>query len=87
MPGGPAPPGGNKKQGFAGGSAHFAKLVGMVNKLQAVCAVMGDNAESNEGGGDMPGLWDTLPIIVAIGGQARAMRRSRQAPRSVPRRG
>ena len=44
----------------------------MVNKLQAVCAVMGDNAESNEGGGEeMPGLWDTLPIIVAIGGQAR----------------
>ena len=44
----------------------------MVNKLQAVCAVMGDNAESNEGGGDdMPGLWDTLPIIVAIGGQVR----------------
>ena len=72
MPG--PPPGGIRKGGFSGGGgSHFAKLVAMVNKLQAVCAIMGDNAESNEdSGNDMPGLWDALPIIVAVGGQARS---------------
>jgi hypothetical protein len=44
----------------------------MVNKLQAVAAIMGDHAKDNpdeaeeEGGG----LWNVLPIIVAVGGQS-----------------
>jgi len=51
-------------------SPQFTRLVGLVNKLQGICAAMGDNAESSEGE-SLPGLWDTLPIIVAVGGQAR----------------
>jgi len=59
-------------QAATGPGEHFKALVALVNKLQAVCALMGDNAESAENGSGMPGLWDTLPIIVAIGGQVRS---------------
>ena len=64
--------------GFSGGSKHFEKLMHMVNKLQAVCALIGDNAEAGSDG--KSGLWDTLPIIVAVGGQVRpAARRGGRA--------
>ena len=62
-------------QAATGPGEHFQALMILVNKLQAVCALMGDNAESAEDGTGMPGLWDTLPIIVAIGGQVCAERR------------
>ena len=46
----------------------FVKLMELVNKLQAACATAGDNSVDGKAGG-MPGLWDSLPQIVAVGGQ------------------
>ena len=45
---------------------HFKALVALVNKLQAVRALMGANAVSPEDGTAMPGPWATLPLIWAI---------------------
>ena len=41
-------------------------LLGLINKLQASCALLGDT-----GGEDsLPSLWDALPSIVVVGGQS-----------------
>ena len=50
-------------------ASQLGRLVELVNKLQAACASAGDNSVTAETG-DLPGLWDTLPQIVAIGGQS-----------------
>lgn len=45
-------------------SAQLSKLLDMVNKLQAACAVAGDVDK------ELAGLWSALPQIVCIGGQS-----------------
>jgi len=48
--------------------ATMGALLGLVNRLQEVCTLLGDHA----GAGDrsLPTLWDALPSLVVIGGQS-----------------
>ena len=48
--------------------ADLGNVVQLINRLQSACTLLGDNAASD---GSLPGLWDLLPSIVVIGGQAR----------------
>jgi hypothetical protein len=55
--------------------AHLSRLLTLVNKLQQACALVGDNSASAQAKGgsptdSLPGLWEVLPQIVAIGGQS-----------------
>ncbi|CAI9095511.1 OLC1v1031478C2 [Oldenlandia corymbosa var. corymbosa] len=42
-------------------------LIGLVNKLQRACTLLGDYGEDNR---KLPTLWDALPTIVVLGGQS-----------------
>jgi hypothetical protein len=50
--------------------SQLGRLVELVNKLQNACAVAGDNSVDGGKPGGLPGLWDSLPQIVAVGGQS-----------------
>ena len=50
--------------------SQLGRLVELVNKLQNACALAGDNSVDGEKLGSLPGLWETLPQIVAVGGQS-----------------
>ena len=41
-------------------------VVQLINRLQGVATLVGDNAASDK---SLPGLWELLPSIVVIGGQ------------------
>lgn len=43
-------------------------VVQLINRLQGVATLVGDNAASDK---SLPGLWELLPSIVVIGGQVR----------------
>ena len=45
----------------------MSNLLALVNKLQNVCTLLGDNAVSDK---SLPTLWDVLPSIVVVGGQS-----------------
>ncbi|KAL6985834.1 Phragmoplastin drp1b, partial [Sarracenia purpurea var. burkii] len=47
-------------------------LIGLVNRIQRVCTVLGDYGAGNA----LPTLWDSLPTIVVVGGQALSLSRS-----------
>lgn len=40
-------------------------LIGLVNRIQRACTVLGDNGGENALGS----LWDALPSVVVVGGQ------------------
>lgn len=42
-------------------------VIQLVNRLQAACTILGDNAASD---GSLPTLWSMLPTIVVVGGQS-----------------
>ena len=46
-------------------------VVQLVNRLQSAATLLGDNAASDK---TLPSLWELLPSIVVIGGQARCGR-------------
>ena len=48
-------------------------VVQLVNRLQSAATLLGDNAASDK---TLPSLWELLPSIVVIGGQARSSRTS-----------
>jgi hypothetical protein len=50
--------------------SQLGRLVELVNKLQNACALAGDNSVDGDKAGGLPGLWDSLPQIVAVGGQS-----------------
>jgi GTPase SAR1 family protein len=50
-------------------TSQLGRLVELVNRLQAACALAGDNSVEGQQS-DLPGLWEALPQIVAIGGQS-----------------
>ncbi len=45
-------------------------VVQLINRLQGVATLVGDNAASDK---TLPGLWELLPSIVVIGGQVREL--------------
>ena len=44
------------------------EVLKLVNRLQSACTLLGDTAGQKDS--DLPGLWEMLPSIVVIGGQA-----------------
>ena len=43
-------------------------LIGLVNRIQRACTVLGDHGGA-DGGGALPTLWEALPSVAVIGGQ------------------
>jgi len=52
------------------GMATMESLIGLVNRIQRACTVLGDY-----GGGDaaLPTLWEALPSVVVVGGQVLSL--------------
>ncbi|XP_073105799.1 phragmoplastin DRP1E isoform X2 [Elaeis guineensis] len=44
-------------------------LIGLVNRIQRACTVLGDHGGA-DGGGALPTLWEALPSVAVIGGQS-----------------
>ena len=42
-------------------------LIGLVNRIQRACTVLGDHGGGE--GGALPTLWDALPSVAVVGGQ------------------
>jgi hypothetical protein len=49
--------------------ATMGSLIGLVNRIQQACTVLGDYGGGGGGGGS---LWDSLPSVAVVGGQVRA---------------
>jgi len=47
--------------------ATMGSLIGLVNRIQRACTVLGDH-----GGGGEGSLWEALPSVAVVGGQVRA---------------
>ena len=45
----------------------MGSLIGLVNRIQRACTVLGDH-----GGGGEGSLWEALPSVAVVGGQVRA---------------
>lgn len=43
-------------------------LIGLVNRIQRACTVLGDHG----GGGGEGSLWEALPSVAVVGGQVRS---------------
>ena len=50
--------------------SQLSRLLELVNRLQNACAMAGDNSVVGGKPGGLPGLWETLPQVVAVGGQS-----------------
>ena len=50
--------------------SNLSRLLELVNRLQNACAMAGDNSVVGGKPGGLPGLWETLPQVVAVGGQS-----------------
>ncbi|CAH2062598.1 unnamed protein product, partial [Thlaspi arvense] len=50
------------------GSAMMDGVIGLVNRIQRACTVLGDYGAENA----LPTLWSSLPTIIVVGGQARS---------------
>jgi len=46
--------------------ATMESLIGLVNRIQRACTVLGDH-----GGGEGGSLWEALPSVAVVGGQVR----------------
>ncbi|KMZ63925.1 Dynamin [Zostera marina] len=49
--------------------ATMESLIGLVNRIQRACTVLGDYG-GNEGGSSLPTLWEALPSVAVVGGQS-----------------
>ncbi|XP_057997542.1 phragmoplastin DRP1E-like [Hevea brasiliensis] len=49
--------------------ATMVTLIGLVNRIQRVCTVLGDYGESTASS-SLPTLWESLPSVVVVGGQS-----------------
>lgn len=52
-----------------GEMASMENLIGLVNRIQRACTVLGDY------GGDsaLPTLWEALPSVIVVGGQVNTL--------------
>ncbi|XP_072967351.1 phragmoplastin DRP1E-like [Typha angustifolia] len=50
--------------------ASMESLIGLMNRIQRACTVLGDHGISDESGADLPTLWESLPSIAVVGGQS-----------------
>jgi len=50
--------------------SQLSRLLELVNRLQNACAMAGDNSVVGGKPGGLPGLWETLPQVVCVGGQS-----------------
>ncbi|KAK1277618.1 Dynamin-related protein 1C [Acorus gramineus] len=48
--------------------ATMESLIGLVNRIQRACTVLGDHG--GEGGSSLPTLWEALPSVAVVGGQS-----------------
>ena len=48
--------------------ATMGSLIGLVNRIQRACTVLGDHG----GGGGEGSLWEALPSVAVVGGQVRS---------------
>ena len=48
--------------------ATMESLIGMVNRIQRACTVLGDHGGAE--GSALPTLWEALPSVAVVGGQA-----------------
>nr|ABF98532.1 Dynamin-related protein 1C, putative, expressed [Oryza sativa Japonica Group] len=49
--------------------ATMGSLIGLVNRIQRACTVLGDHGGGGEGGS----LWEALPSVAVVGGQVRVL--------------
>ena len=56
----------------------MGSLIGLVNRIQRACTVLGDH-----GGGGEGSLWEALPSVAVVGGQVRAAEPAASASRSA----
>lgn len=47
-------------------------VIGLVNRLQQACTVLGDYGASSAGNA-IPTLWEQLPSVAVVGGQVRQL--------------
>lgn len=52
-------------------TATMESLIGMVNRIQRACTVLGDYG--GDGGASLPTLWEALPSVVVVGGQVLSL--------------
>ncbi|KAJ4805165.1 hypothetical protein LUZ62_017731 [Rhynchospora pubera] len=50
--------------------ATMDSLIGLMNRIQRACTVLGDFGGGTGGNGGLPTLWESLPSIAVVGGQS-----------------
>jgi hypothetical protein len=50
--------------------ATMGSLIGLVNRIQRACTVLGDHGGG--GGGGEGSLWEALPSVAVVGGQVHS---------------
>jgi hypothetical protein len=60
--------------------ATMGSLIGLVNRIQRACTVLGDHGGGAGGEGS---LWEALPSVAVVGGQVRAAEPAAFASRST----
>lgn len=52
--------------------ATMESLIGLVNRIQRACTVLGDHG-GGDGGSSLPTLWEALPSVAVVGGQVSTL--------------
>jgi hypothetical protein len=47
----------------------MSSLIGLMNRIQRACTVLGDFGGGSGDSGGLPTLWESLPSIAVVGGQ------------------